>query len=55
MTRAIVTLAPGDYLIEINVTSPTCLQEMNRLYGQALEDRVIAFAERLIASANASA
>lgn len=45
----------GDYLIEINVTSPTCLQEMNRLYGQALEDRVIAFAEQLIASAGAPA
>ncbi|MEW5894652.1 MAG: glutathione synthase [Candidatus Omnitrophota bacterium] len=38
----------GDYLIEINVTSPTCLQEINRAgNGLALEDRVIEFAERL--------
>jgi glutathione synthase len=38
----------GDHLIEINVTSPTCLQEMNRLYGETLEDRVIEFAESLV-------
>ncbi|MDD3374705.1 MAG: glutathione synthase [Candidatus Omnitrophica bacterium] len=37
----------GDYLIEVNVTSPTCLQEMNRFYHTALEDRVINFAEEL--------
>ncbi|MDP8263941.1 MAG: glutathione synthase [Candidatus Aceula lacicola] len=37
----------GDYLIEVNVTSPTCLQEMNRFYHQALEDQVINFAEEL--------
>ncbi len=38
----------GDYLIEINVTSPTCLQEMNRLAGKNLENRVIAFTENLV-------
>lgn len=38
----------GDRLIEVNVTSPTCLQEMNRLTGQALEDRVIAFVEKQV-------
>lgn len=38
----------GGYLIEVNVTSPTCLQEMNRLYGQKLEEKVIDFAERLV-------
>jgi glutathione synthase len=38
----------GDYLIEINVTSPTCLQEMNRLYHDHLEDRVIDFSEKLV-------
>ncbi len=38
----------GDYLIEVNVTSPTCLQEMNRLYNEALETTVIAFVEGLI-------
>ena len=36
------------YLIEVNVTSPTCLQEMNRLYGQKLEEKVIGFAEKLV-------
>ena len=38
----------GDYLIEVNVTSPTCLQEMNRLYDRQLEDDVISFSEKLI-------
>ena len=33
----------GDYLIEVNVTSPTCLQEMNRLYNVKLEEKVIDF------------
>jgi glutathione synthase len=31
----------GDYLIEVNVTSPTCLQEMNALYDVNLESKVI--------------
>ena len=35
----------GDYLIEVNVTSPTCLREMNQLYHQQLEDKVIEFIE----------
>ena len=38
----------GDYLIEVNVTSPTCLQEMNRLYNLRLEEKVIAFVEKLV-------
>lgn len=38
----------GDYLIEVNVTSPTCLQEMNRLYDCQLEDKVINFSETLV-------
>jgi len=38
----------GDYLIEINVTSPTCLQEMNKLYNTHLEDAVINFSEKLV-------
>lgn len=37
----------GDYLIEVNVTSPTCLQEMNRLYDVALEEQVIRYVEGL--------
>ena len=38
----------GDYLIEVNVTSPTCLQEMNRLYNVRLEEKVIDFVENLV-------
>ena len=38
----------GKYLIEINVTSPTCLQEINRLNGQQLENQVIEFVENLV-------
>ena len=37
----------GDYLIEVNVTSPTCLQEMNRFYNKQLENEVIEFVENL--------
>lgn len=40
----------GDYLIEVNVTSPTCLQEMDRLYNQNLEEKVIGFCEKLVKS-----
>ena len=38
----------GDYLIEVNVTSPTCLQEMNKLYHCHLENDVINFSEKLV-------
>jgi glutathione synthase len=38
----------GDYLIEVNVTSPTCLQEMNRFYNLKLEEKVVAFVEKLV-------
>ena len=31
----------GDYLIEVNVTSPTCLQELNTLDGYAHEDELV--------------
>ncbi len=38
----------GDYLTEINVTSPTGIQEINRLYGKKLEaDLVDAVLDRL--------
>ena len=37
----------GKYLIEINVTSPTCLQEMNRAYNVQLEKKVINFVEKM--------
>lgn len=37
----------GDYLIEVNVTSPTCVQECNRLYDRQYEDQVIAYIDQL--------
>ncbi len=40
----------GDYLIEVNVTSPTCLQEMNQLYNVRLEENVIKFVESVCRS-----
>ncbi|MFT7538688.1 MAG: glutathione synthase [Lysobacterales bacterium] len=40
----------GDYLIEVNVTSPTCLQEMNRLSEAQLENQVISFVEKAVES-----
>ena len=40
----------GDFLIEINVTSPTCLQEINRFNNKQLENDVIDFAENLVKS-----
>jgi glutathione synthase len=38
----------GGKLIEVNVTSPTCLQAMNHLYGEKLEVEVIDFVETLV-------
>lgn len=38
----------GEYLIEVNVTSPTCVQEINRIYDQRLEDQVMAFVEQKV-------
>ena len=38
----------GGYLIEVNVTSPTCLQEINALNKVHLETQVIDLAEKLI-------
>lgn len=38
----------GSYLTEVNVTSPTCLVEMNRLHNTKLEDKVINFVEKNI-------
>ncbi len=42
----------GGYLIEVNVTSPTCLQEINRFTHQHLEDKVISFVERSVSCRN---
>lgn len=38
----------GPYLTEVNVTSPTCVQEINALNNVRLEDQVIDFTEKLI-------
>jgi glutathione synthase len=38
----------GDHLTEVNVTSPTGVQEINRLDGVSLEARVIDFVERKV-------
>ena len=35
----------GGKLIEINVTSPTCVREINRLDGVALEGPILDFVE----------
>jgi glutathione synthase len=40
----------GDWLTEINVTSPTGIQEINALDGVSLEQQVIDFVERRVAA-----
>ena len=40
----------GDFLTEVNVTSPTGIQEINRLDGTNLEARVIDFVEARVAA-----
>jgi glutathione synthase len=40
----------GDYLTEVNVTSPTGIQEINALDGVHLESRVLDFVERQLGS-----
>ena len=44
----------GDWLTEINVTSPTGIQEINALNGVALERDVIDFVERRVAALRAA-
>ena len=39
----------GDYLTEVNVTSPTGVQEIDRLDGANLEGKVIDFVESRVA------
>ena len=34
----------GDYLIEVNVTSPTCLQEIERFTGRQLAKEIVLWA-----------
>ena len=38
----------GEYLTEVNVTSPTCLLEMNTIYNKTLETDVINFVKEMI-------
>ncbi|HYQ97771.1 MAG TPA: hypothetical protein VEO92_05320, partial [Candidatus Nitrosocosmicus sp.] len=38
----------GNYLTEVNVTSPTGVQEINRLDGVRLESRVVDFVEQRV-------
>jgi glutathione synthase len=40
----------GNYLTEVNVTSPTGIQEIDRLDGANLEARVIDFVEARVAA-----
>jgi glutathione synthase len=40
----------GNYLTEVNVTSPTGIQEIDRLNGENLEARVIDFVEQRVAA-----
>lgn len=35
----------GRHVLEVNITSPSCLREMNALTGQQLEQRIVAYAE----------
>lgn len=37
----------GDYLTEINVTSPTCVRELDQIYGIDIASRLMAFLEQL--------
>jgi glutathione synthase len=39
----------GDYLTEINVTSPTCIRELEKLYGLDIAGQVLASIERKLA------
>ncbi len=36
----------GDFLTEINVTSPTCIRELDAIYGLDIADQLMAAIER---------
>jgi glutathione synthase len=38
----------GDYLTEINVTSPTCIRELDAIYGDSIADRLFDYLEGTI-------
>ena len=41
----------GAYLTEVNVTSPTCIREIDREYGYGIADKLIAAIEQRHAAA----
>jgi glutathione synthase len=41
----------GDYLTEVNVTSPTCVQELDRLFGLNISARLMDYIERVVSGA----
>ena len=43
----------GDYLTEINVTSPTCMREIDRAEHTQIAEKLIACIERKVSSASA--
>ncbi len=43
----------GDFLTEINVTSPTCIRELERLYGLDISGQVMQAVERRLAARSA--
>lgn len=38
----------GRYVLEVNITSPSCLREMNALYGTSLEKKILDYVEARI-------
>lgn len=38
----------GDYLTEVNVTSPTCIRELDAIYGINIGDQLMALIDQLI-------
>jgi len=35
----------GPYMLEVNITSPSCLRELNKLTGQTLEKKIVDYVE----------
>lgn len=44
----------GDYLTEINVTSPTCIRELDALYGLNIAGQLFDSIERVVSGSNAT-
>jgi glutathione synthase len=39
----------GEHVLEVNITSPSCLREMNELYGACLEEKILDYVEQRLA------